>query len=154
MKSVVVSFLALVLFVGVGLYVFNPKSNQNVEYNHLDKEKLTKPIKKSEKVSELGDEIPDVSVAVESIPVLAKKQMEAMKNKPDHSLEKQKRDQLQGQADEKRAEIETLIVSLSDNLADPNKRKSIQAKLDASIEQYNTLFLPLALEKMTARVSE
>lgn len=91
---------------------------------------------------------------VATIPTLAKKQMEAMLNKPDHSLDSQKRAELETLVEEKQVEIDTLITSLNDNLQNSVERAKIQSKLDATIEQYNALLLPLALEKMTASVND
>jgi hypothetical protein len=89
-----------------------------------------------------------------AIPSLAKKQMDAMLNKSDHSLESAKRAELEILVDEKKIEIDTLITSLNDNLQNAVERAKIQSKLDVTIEQYNELLLPLALEKMSASVND
>jgi hypothetical protein len=154
MKLLVILMLSAALIGGLSV-LFLQGSEEGEKTTIFEAEKSSSSTQlpsQDTQVRELEQSVPSTKAAV--IPALAKKHMDALKNKKDHSLDNTKRTELEFLVDEKQIEIDGLIVSLNDNLQNENERHRIQAKLDSTIEQYNALLLPLALDKMSASVND
>lgn len=155
MKVIVVLMLSVALIGGLAVLFLNG-SEEADKAVLFEGEKGSYPSLEPSQGTEVSESKKTIqsSPKVTAIPALAKKQMDAFKNKKDHTLDTSKRSELELLVDKKQVEIDSLIVSLNDNLQNENERNRIQAKLDASIEQYNALLLPLALDKMSASVND
>jgi len=56
--------------------------------------------------------------------------------------------EISNSAQEKKKELETLIAQFDENIANPEARKLLKAKMDKALQEYNTLILPIALKQM------
>jgi hypothetical protein len=153
MKVVILILLSVALIAGISTLFLQNNNDNSVHGTERSAPKIhVREVNSS--VDPLNTDLEQSSSKVIAIPTLAKKQMEALENKTDHSLDVDKRTELEALVEKKQVEIDTLIVSLNDNLQNSIERTNIQVKLDAAIEQYNALLLPLALDKMTASVND